>query len=970
MSNITIELRPPPNVDFVNGFPGIPPSGQERPQATVKGAIEVRVSPPTGIKAKWVRIELRKVEVLPPGGESNLYWDCIGTPVNLWQATEEYGLLRTQDFPFSIRIPESIPPSVELEGRASIGYELLASVCMKGKRGFLRKAKSTVATSKALITIDKHELHSTWPIYNQPEIRHVSQEGINLMVERNHTCFGPGDRVAVTATVKSDSMHTVILRGFEIALKETTVLRAGPYGAGRRTQPQVRTISIAENKVMLNATMYGGQQKQAELSCTLNTKHTTPTLNAARHIDVTYTLMVKAVMGTGENLVMDLPVIISNWQRDVSASAIQQIGPTPNLSMLTTTPTGSQNPNSQGFYGATHTGNTGRAPVQASTLPVGRTSAERPAHGRQGSGGGVNHYATANPALSKLPVDEFGYSSTTTATPGRPTVTPINTGTNPTARPTSSRSTDNRANRLTITNPHPSDIYSEDYAGGSSSGRPQQRSQVDNAPKQWPSAEEEKRLYEQARSRVETTQGPHAAPAPLSYRTSPPPGGSSSGFGGGSSSAAVPSQANGNPDPWMSAEEEKVMLFNKAQAAVLRNQTGAEPSAGMGMGSSSYPNHHRTPSDHATPAGSSSMSNKPSGAQLYQQAMAARKNPSPSQATPIKGGPAFASAEQEKAALRRYQEAREAVDRTQGGLGPEESSQSGPVRDSGPIAYEALFPNAGSSSVNRSPPPTANQEPPPPPFAGGAPVGPMAILSEKERLKREYEARDAAALAAQQQQQQPSYAAPPPAFASAAPPPFTPSAPAPSQYASAIAEKEALRRKFEAQDRAVAAAALPPPAPLQTPSRNSSAKPVPSQPIRGGSYTAPLSPGARPTPSTPGGSSRVLTAAEEKALLKAKFDAQDAAGSRPPAPLQPSRANGRVNGATATPSPPPFSNGAPPPLMPRPPVEYIQETREEDARVARYTMMNGENPATMEDGYGMNGGPKLPPLPPKPAGSD
>jgi hypothetical protein len=55
----------------------------------------VRVSPPTGIKAKWVRIELRKVEVLPPGGETNLYWDCIGTPVNLWQATEEYGLLRT-----------------------------------------------------------------------------------------------------------------------------------------------------------------------------------------------------------------------------------------------------------------------------------------------------------------------------------------------------------------------------------------------------------------------------------------------------------------------------------------------------------------------------------------------------------------------------------------------------------------------------------------------------------------------------------------------------------------------------------------------------------------------------------------------------------------------------------------------------------------------------------------------------------
>ena len=320
-------------------------------------AIEVRV-PQTGVKAKWVRVELRKVETLPPGGEMNTHWDPIGpNPVNLWTSPDEYGVLRTvrdllfpslssltltcftftltpqQDFPFSIRIPESIHPSVELDSRAQLTYELVASVCTKGKRGFLRKAKSVVTTSKAPITIDKHELHSTWPIYNQPEVRHIQQDGLSLMIERNHTCFGPGDRIAVNATMKSDSLHTVILRGFELALKETTVLRAGPHGARGRTQPQSRTIAVAEGKVMLNYTMYGGQQKSAEISCTLNPKHTTPTLNAARHIDVTYTLMVKAVMGTGDNLVIDLPVIISNWARDVSANAIKCVpiscSPTP-----------------------------------------------------------------------------------------------------------------------------------------------------------------------------------------------------------------------------------------------------------------------------------------------------------------------------------------------------------------------------------------------------------------------------------------------------------------------------------------------------------------------------------------------------------------------------------------------------------------------------------------------------------------
>ena len=40
-----------------------------------------------------------------------------------------------QDFYFSIRIPESAPPTVSLDnGRAGIRYELIATLCGKGKR--------------------------------------------------------------------------------------------------------------------------------------------------------------------------------------------------------------------------------------------------------------------------------------------------------------------------------------------------------------------------------------------------------------------------------------------------------------------------------------------------------------------------------------------------------------------------------------------------------------------------------------------------------------------------------------------------------------------------------------------------------------------------------------------------------------------------------------------------------------------
>ena len=184
-------------------------------------------------------------------------------------------------------------------------------------RGFLKRDKANVIATSAPIIIDKHELHSTWPVYTQPEGRKLTQEGVTLTVERTHTCFGPGDRIYVTAIVRSDSLSTVILRGFEFALRETTVFRAGPHMTGKKGAPQVKVSHVGEQKVPVNATLYGGTQHKAELSVTVPSHHTTTTLNAARHIDITYVLIVKALMGTGKPLVIDLPVVISNWPRCV-----------------------------------------------------------------------------------------------------------------------------------------------------------------------------------------------------------------------------------------------------------------------------------------------------------------------------------------------------------------------------------------------------------------------------------------------------------------------------------------------------------------------------------------------------------------------------------------------------------------------------------------------------------------------------
>ena len=228
----------------------------------------------------------------------------------------------------------------------------------------------------------------------------------------------------------------------------------------------------------------------------------------------------------------------------------------------------------------------------------------------------------------------------------------------------------------------------------------------------------------------------------------------------------------------------------------------------------------------------------------------------------------------------------------------------------GPIAYESLFPSGSSS---QPPPPLADEKPPPFDNAVSGPSNIMAMVSEKERLRREYEARDAAALAQQE---------PPPAPYSPAPPAPGPSTPA--QYANAQEEKEALRKKFEARDAQMAARPSSPPHP--PPRANgvggSDGKSPPRSPNA-------MTSGSRPPPTPPVSASdhsHILTAAEEKALLKAKYEAYGSGRK-----VMPQASTRKATSIPTTPPPP----STPPPLMPRPPAEYIKATQEEDLRLSQ-----------------------------------
>ncbi|KAI6115398.1 hypothetical protein EDD17DRAFT_1565478 [Pisolithus thermaeus] len=973
MSNVRINLQPPPNVDFVVGYPGIPPGARDRPQAAVKGAVEVRVGA-QGAKAKWVRVELKKIETLPGGGQANSYYDHIGSsPIVLWQSSEEYSMLHSQDFPFLIRIPESIPPSIALERGAGIRYELVATACTLGKRGFFRRRKTTVVSQAATIIIDKHELHSTWPVYSQPESRSTFQEGVRLTVERGRTCYGPGDRVSITAILRSEMAQPVMLRGFEFTLRETTVFRAGPHasgaggsGANKRTGPQVRVATIGEQKVPLTASLHHESQHKAELGCLIPNTHTTTSLNAARHIDITYNIIVRAWVGSSQSVTMELPVIVSNWPRNVSEEAIRRIGLAPSLCMTSpsstapTVPITSATPHhnvDHTFSSASTRGATGhsslippRQHVQYSSAPIGhngivRRDAQLEAdemggliYGRRGSNTStVDHpgFGASSSAgqgfqqsgMARIEEDVANLTAGGVDITARPSLTgSIRTprhGRQPSA--TGSQA-GHQQNRLTITNYSEREVEaiaaensSSGGISGSDGGRPGLRPSSGPC-SQWPTAEDEKtQLYESAVARVQKVQGAAAM-----------------ANGAMQNDSLQPASTNVTPKksitPWPTAEEEKIRLYDQAQAIAKRTQAlgtyspslhsrtsseanglpransptrggsggvraaAASPSVTMSAGAALYQ------------SGLSSMNSKPSNSNLNNS----RTSPEPQQTATVSNSrnvPRYPTAEEEKAALKRYHEAKLAVDRNQN---TQYASREGIITPA-PVSYDMLYPPGASSSSSGPAAGSSNVGPVadmPPPFeASGSQQ--QAYLTEKERMRRHYEALDAAPPASppappgqgtSDQGSSPAYTAPAPSYPS---------------VESELSEKEILRRQYAGQD----AAAF---------SQQQSSLPVyqlpPSPPVRiNGTRAHPIPPmvnGKRP-----------LTAAEEKAQLKAKYEAEARESNNG------GSAHGHglsTNSLTST-SHHPYANGSasqgsPPPLMPRPPAQYIQETQEEDLR--------------------------------------
>lgn len=309
------------------------------------------------------------------------------------------------------------------------------------------------------------------------------------------------------------------------------------------------------------------------------------------------------------------------------------------------------------------------------------------------------------------------------------------------------------------------------------------------------------------------------------------------------------------------------------------------------------------------------------GAALYSHAMASVNKPgwgtSGSTPPPLMQPPAsqtsqssrHPTAAEEKEMLRRYHDATSAVQR-------HHEANFGPS--------DGVMPTASSSMPHDS---AADSYPAddelPPPWVPSPEFSQTENMSEKERYRIAYEARERAA-AQQQQIQQP--VSPPPSASPLVGPP--------ADYYTATGRRPGT----SGSDFGTAAVDGGQPPPWQPPPPTQPGLPLPP-------HLRSRSPPMPPSNTVESSSPRILTAAEEKAMLKAKYEEEEAKALPPPSPSRKTHSQsspGKVSGlpTTQTQTPP----QTPPPLMPRPPASYIQETAEVDARL-QDELANGNSSA-------------------------
>jgi hypothetical protein len=153
----------------------------------------------------------------------------------------------------------------------------------------------------------------------------ADKDGINLSVHRPSTAFGPGDRVMLSASVRSDRPRPLRLQGFFAQVVEITTLHVPPAKRVKATST-IRTRTIAEVRAPVNEMLGQSEDKVRRLTLQIPTDGLLVTTNNAKMLEIQYELNVKAVFeGIEDVKVEKLRYIVGVFPHNHAVQAVRYV---------------------------------------------------------------------------------------------------------------------------------------------------------------------------------------------------------------------------------------------------------------------------------------------------------------------------------------------------------------------------------------------------------------------------------------------------------------------------------------------------------------------------------------------------------------------------------------------------------------------------------------------------------------------
>ena len=244
-------------------------------------------------------------------------------------------VLQTADFPFRIAIPEGLPPTCKLDKQSGISYEVVSSLCVKIPKSLFRREETTsVIQSVHPILIEKHELHSTWPIYNQPDLHSGERGLLRAKLRRERNCYAPGDRVKVKIIVMSNRVEPAKIKSVAFSIKETVTFHGLKSSrmtltsnAANSTKPASQHVETVTQKAkQVGKKLYKGDSMDFDLECTIPKSHSLMTISTGKHIEVSYTMRVYVDVSKAPIIIDHVPMVMTTFPRGQSIETIRKIG--------------------------------------------------------------------------------------------------------------------------------------------------------------------------------------------------------------------------------------------------------------------------------------------------------------------------------------------------------------------------------------------------------------------------------------------------------------------------------------------------------------------------------------------------------------------------------------------------------------------------------------------------------------------